>query len=86
MHGFNRQRHQLAFTLIEIMVAVAIFAVIAAIAFPALIQFLDVRERIYSKNQSLDSLQKTFLFMSRDLSYAVNRIGTSRFLNANFLL
>lgn len=63
------------FTLIEIMVAVAIFALIAAITFPALIQFLDIRDRINKKNASLDSLQKTFLFMSRDLSYAVNRLG-----------
>ena len=67
------------FTLIEIMVAVAIFALIVAIAFPALIQFLDIRERINNKNESLDALQKTFLFMSRDLSYAVNRVGKDEF-------
>lgn len=67
------------FTLIEIMVAIAIFALIAAIAFPALIQFLDIRERINQKNESINSLQKTFLFMSRDLSFAVNRLGKDEF-------
>lgn len=67
------------FTLIEIMVAIAIFALIAAIAFPALIQFLDIRERVSKKNDSIAALQKTFLFMSRDLSYAVNRLGKDEF-------
>ena len=72
-------RKNSGFTLIEIMVAIAIFALIAAIAFPALIQFLDIRERVNKKNDSIAALQKTFLFMSRDLSYAVNRIGKDEF-------
>ncbi len=67
------------FTLIEIMIAIAIFALITAIAFPALIQFLDIRERVNNKNESLDALQKTFLFLSRDLNYAVNRLGKDEF-------
>ncbi|GAA6138869.1 hypothetical protein NBRC116583_26160 [Arenicella sp. 4NH20-0111] len=67
------------FTLIEIMVAIAIFALIAAIAFPALIQFLDIRERIIQKNDSISSLQKTFTFFSRDVSFAVNRLGKNEF-------
>lgn len=61
------------------MVAIAIFALIAAITFPALIQFLDIRERVNAKNASLDDLQKTFLFLSRDLSYAANRLGKDEF-------
>ena len=72
-------KRQSGFTLIEIMVAVAIFALIAAITFPALIQFLDMRERINAKNESLDTLQKTFLFMSRDFAYAVNRLNKDEF-------
>lgn len=67
------------FTLIEIMVAIAIFALIAAIAFPALIQFLDIRERINKKSESISDLQKTFLFLSRDMTYAVNRLGKDEF-------
>ena len=62
------------FTLIEIMVATAIFAVIAGIAFPALIQFLEVRDRIEEKHAQMVALQKTFLFLSNDLRFAVNRL------------
>ncbi len=77
--NFKNESTSRGFTLIEIMVAIAIFALIAAIAFPALIQFLDIRERVSKKNDSIAALQKTFLFMSRDLSYAVNRLGKDEF-------
>lgn len=76
LKSYNKER---GFTLIEIIVAIAIFALIAAITFPALIQFLDMRERINAKNESLNTLQKTFLFMSRDFAYAVNRLNKDEF-------
>ena len=63
------------FTLLEIVIAVAIFAVIASIVFPAFIQFLDVRERIIENNERITDLQKMFLFMERDLRFASNRVG-----------
>ena len=50
------------FTLLEIIVAVAIFGVIASIVFPALLQFLDMRERVDEKHQQISGLQKTFQF------------------------
>ena len=67
------------FTLIEIIVASAIFAVIAGIVFPALIQFLEVRDRIEQKHQHIVSLQKTFLFIANDLRFASNRLGKDQF-------
>ena len=67
------------FTLIEIVVAVAIFAVIAGIVFPALLQFLDMRERVVEKNSEVIALQKTFLFLAKDLRYAANRLSKDEF-------
>lgn len=67
------------FTLIEMVVAVAIFAVIAGIIFPALIQFLDVRERLDEKHEQVVGLQKSFLFLAKDLRYASNRLGKDEF-------
>jgi len=72
-------RRSIGFTLIEIMVAVAIFAVIASIVGPALIQFLDIRERAGAKQDQLEGLQKTFLFLANDLRYASNRLGKDQF-------
>jgi len=71
------------FTLIEMIVAVAIFGVIASIVFPALIQFLDVRERVDEKHKQLVGLQKTFLFLAQDLRYASNRLGKDEFGDIN---
>jgi len=67
------------FTLIEMVVAVAIFAVVASIVFPAMIEFLDVRERIEEKHQQVVGLQKAFLFLAKDLRYASNRLGKDEF-------
>ena len=67
------------FTLIEMMVSVAIFAVMASIIFPALIQFLDTRDRLDIKHKQIISLQKTFLFLAQDLRFASNRLGKDEF-------
>jgi len=73
------QKPARGFTLIEVLIAVSIFGVIGAIVFPAMIQFLDIRERILAKHEQLESLQKTFLFMGRDFRYASNRLGKDEF-------
>lgn len=67
------------FTLIEVMVAVAIFAVITSIVGPAMVQFLDVRERVNKKQEQLQGLQKTFLFLANDFRYAVNRLAKDEY-------
>lgn len=67
------------FTLLEIVVAVGIFAVIAAIIFPALLQFLEVRERLEQKHTLIVDLQKTFLFLSNDLRFATSRLSKNEF-------
>ena len=76
MHKLNDNAStEEGFTLIEVMIAVLVFAVITSIIFPAMVQFLDVRERIMAKQEHLSQLQKTFLFMERDLRFAANRLG-----------
>jgi len=67
------------FTLIEMMVSVAIFGVMASIIFPALIQFLDARDRIDVKHEKIIGMQKTFLFLAQDLRFASNRLGKDEF-------
>ncbi len=72
-------RLQRGFTLLEIIVAVSIFAVITSIVFPGLIQFVDLRERLEEKHLQLIGLQKTFLFLSNDLRYAANRLAKDEY-------
>lgn len=74
-----RLRKSRGFTLIEMMVSVAIFGVMASIIFPALIQFLDARDSIEAKQSKLIGLQKTFLFLAQDMRFASNRVGKDEF-------
>ncbi len=76
---FIKRYHQHAFTLIEVVVAVAIFAVISSIIFPALIQFLDARERVMERSQKITEVQKFFLYLERDLRFASNRLGKDEY-------
>lgn len=71
--------NQLGFTLIEVIVSVVIFAIIMAIAYPGLMQFLDAREKVQEKSEFLSNIQKTFLFLSRDLRFASNRLGKDEY-------
>jgi len=67
------------FTLLEIVIAVAIFAIISSIVFPALLQFLEMRERVVEKNTEVIELQKTFLFLANDLRFAANRLSKNEY-------
>ena len=75
----NVKRRSSGFTLIEVIVSVAIFAVIASIMGPALFQFLEVREKVGVKQERLEGLQKTFLFLANDFRYAANRLGKDEY-------
>lgn len=61
------------FTLIELMVAVGIFAVIAAIAYTALQTVMNTRQRTELQMQRLAQLQMAFTIMGRDIEQAVRR-------------
>jgi general secretion pathway protein J len=67
------QRPVTGFTLIEIVVAIGIFAVIAAIAYPGLTQFLNIRDAIMERSEQISSIQRAVLFLENDLRYALNR-------------
>lgn len=61
------------FTLLEMVVAIGIFAVIAAISYAALNNFLDARAQIQEENRQLRALQTVFVLLEQDLRYAVSR-------------
>ncbi len=67
------QSRQTGFTLIEMLVAVAIMASVAAISYATLNQYLLVRERLAQQSEALQKLQKLFILLDRDLRFAVNR-------------
>ena len=63
----------MGFTLLEMVVAISIFAVIAAISYAGLIRFLDAKTFIDERQDELTSLQRAITLMEMDVRFMTNR-------------
>ena len=61
------------FTLIEMVVAVAIFAVVGVLAYGGLNHVLKNQEHIQDSSERLKNLQLTFRYLERDVSQIIDR-------------
>ncbi len=61
------------FTLLEMVVAIGIFAVIAAVSYASLNRFLATRAELEAKNDALKQLQLAFAALERDIRYVAPR-------------
>ncbi len=68
----SRKSHH-GFTLIELMVAVAIFAVLTLMGWQVFNNLIQVRERTSAKAEQLGAVQETYEQLSRDFSQALAR-------------
>lgn len=68
-----RTTSQAGLTLIELLVAVAIFSLLAALSYGGLVNVLDSRRAVDVESQRLATLQRTFLRIGRDLEQAAPR-------------
>ncbi|MCG6865312.1 MAG: type II secretion system minor pseudopilin GspJ [Thiogranum sp.] len=66
-------RHARGFTLLELLIALAIFALVGAMAFGGLKGVLDQKEHTMAQSQRLSDLQKAYRIMQRDLEQMVSR-------------
>lgn len=64
---------QAGLTLIELLVAVAIFSLLAALAYGGLVNVLESSRAVDEESQRLASLQRAFLRIGRDLEHAAPR-------------
>jgi general secretion pathway protein J len=69
------QRHSSAhgFTLIEVLVAMAIFAVLALMAYSGLRTVINVSSSVQNRVEKLEALQRTFMFLERDFYQLIPR-------------
>jgi len=72
-----RKTQSLGFTLLELLVAMSIFALMSVMAFVGLNNALTSNEVITEKEQKLESLQRTMMFIDRDFRQMVLRPRTS---------
>ncbi len=61
------------FTLLELVIALAIFAIMSTIAYSGLNNVLTARERTDAQAKQLVRLQLAFTYMARDITQTVNR-------------
>ena len=61
------------FTLLEMVVAIGIFSVIAAISYTSIDRFLDTREIVKARHDHLRLLQRTMSLMEMDMRFMINR-------------
>ncbi len=64
---------QKGFTLLELLVAMAIFAVMSVMAYSGLRSMIDTREHVEKEAQQLAELQMAFTFLGRDIQQALAR-------------
>ena len=66
-------RKQSGFTLLEMVIAIGIFAIIGAISYVTLNQFLQTREVLVERNGQIRNLQRSFSLLERDIRYMTSR-------------
>jgi general secretion pathway protein J len=69
----GRSRRQAGFTLLELLVALAVFAVVAALAYSGLDQVLRSEREIRQRAERLEALQRAVAWLGRDIGYLVAR-------------
>jgi general secretion pathway protein J len=67
-------KYSRAFTLLEMIVAIAIFAVIATVSYASLNRFLDYRDVLKTEIQSMKKLQLAFSLMEQDIRFMSERM------------
>jgi len=73
MSHLRNHKRQTGFTLLELMVALGIFALLAAMAYSGLNSVMTARKVTEQHAQRLSQLQMTFLWLGRDIEQGIDR-------------
>jgi len=66
-------KKQLGFTLLEVLVAIGVFSMVAMVSYTTLDTYLDQRERLTVHYGKLERLQRLFILLERDIQFVAGR-------------
>lgn len=78
--------HSRAFTLLEMVVAIAIFAIISIVSYATLNRFLDNSATLSEELEDLKQLQMTFSLLEQDMRFISDRITRDAYGDQDSLL
>ena len=69
----SMRRHQWGFTLLELLISIAVFAILSAMAYSGLQSVMDAKRVTEVQEERLVELQTAFMLIGRDLEQTVSR-------------
>lgn len=69
----RREADTAGFTLLEMVIAIAIFAIIAIVSYASLSRFLDTYDTLAARDAKFHSVEMAFTLLGRDFRYAADR-------------
>jgi len=70
---FSSARRSLGFTLLEVLVSISVFSMVAIISYTTLDTYIDQRERLSGFYGKLERVQRLFILMERDIQFMTRR-------------
>ena len=70
---YSKRKRVLGFTLLEVLVSISVFSMVAIISYTTLDTYIEQRERLSGFYGKLERVQRLFIMMERDIQFMTRR-------------
>ncbi len=72
-YPLNKSSSERGFTLLEVLVSISVFSMVALVSYSTLDAYIDQRERLLVHYGKLEQLQRLFILLERDIQFMIPR-------------